>query len=116
MRSLALIGLVASGASATEHNVPPSHDLVCNENGYVLTLREGRFAGRPLYLGNACDAFHAPSGDGNWCWGNGSVSVEFSGQAYSFSGMELACETRASAAPSGSGCGCHTDPLPSWRQ
>ncbi|WP_157973692.1 hypothetical protein [Tropicimonas sp. IMCC34043] len=87
----------------------------CNENGYVIVPDKG--SGGPLtkastYLGKSCDAYNAAFGDGAWCWANGGVLMEFSGQAMSIRSMELYCEHPALNALD---CACSDNPLPSAR-
>ncbi len=112
-----LVSILGATVLQAEQSVP-SFDATCNASGYVLTPdapeRAGalgsEFLAANLYLGVSCDAYSESLGEGAWCWANGGVQVEFSGEAFGLWRYELPqCAEHASS----TACGCWEAPLPS---
>lgn len=103
---LALAGGLGSGPSTAQS----FFDQSCNANGWVLTPKPG-VEDRTYYLGKSCDAYHPTKGAGQWCWANGGVITEFSGETTGFARMEVHCQHPALDSVK---CSCNANPIPSW--
>ena len=113
-------GVLIGSAASAEEFVQTHNEALCNENGYVLEPNnqmqdkqlENKLLSSNLYLGVSCDSYHRQLGSGSWCWANGGVLVEFSGEVLGLARYELpACPQHSDELA----CSCTNEPLPGWK-
>lgn len=83
--------LLAAPALGEGHEGRANLDIVCNDNGAVVTLGAQTVApGRVYYLGKECDAFQPSLGTGRWYYAAGAFIIDIGGQGLRF-GADLDC-------------------------